>query len=127
MIVAGFGFRRGTSVDSMLNALRIAGGDVMPDAIATAAAKVDEAGFQTLATRLNRPVIAVDAAALSTAPTLTQSPASKAAHNTGSVAEAAALSALNTLISAPARLMGPRVTSTDAMATCALAIGDDTE
>ena len=64
MIVAGFGFRRGTSVDSMLNALRIAGGDVMPDAIATAAAKVDEVGFQTLASRLNRPVIAVDAAAL---------------------------------------------------------------
>lgn len=118
MIVAGFGFSTRATVASLRDALDRARGDAAPAALATAADKV--AALAPLATAMDVPVIALPAAALAAQATATTSPRARALRGTGSVAEAAALAAL-----APgARLIGPRVTSTDRLACCALAEGD---
>lgn len=118
MIVAGFGFRSGATADSLRDALAQTGAH-LPDALATLDDKATMPAFTALADRLNRPVIPVADTALTHTETLTQSPASQAARNTGSVAEATALIAAGP----GARLLAPRVISTDRLATCALAKG----
>lgn len=112
MIVAGFGFRTDATTASLEAALRATGAHPVT-ALATLSSKA--AQLAPLAQRLNLPLIAIDA--LTGIATPTQSPASLAAHGTGSVAEAAALAAagLN------ARLIAPRILSPDRLATCALA------
>lgn len=115
MIVAGFGFRAGAGVASLADALAGTGG--RPQALAAPADKAP--ALAPLAARLGVAVIAVAPGALARAQTLTDSPASRAARGTGSVAEAAALAAAGP----GARLLGPRVVSGDRMATCALAEG----
>ncbi|EKE45383.1 hypothetical protein OCGS_0473 [Oceaniovalibus guishaninsula JLT2003] len=120
MIVAGFGFRSGAGVACLADALARAGG--APDRLATAAAKVRAPAIRALAERLDLPLIGVDAADLAAQETLTHGAASRAAHGTGSVAEAAALAAAGR----GARLTGPRAVSQSGRATCALAEGDGT-
>jgi cobalt-precorrin 5A hydrolase len=115
MIVAGFGFRANASLDALVNALHNTGGT--PDALAAPADKCTSIAIRHLADDLNLPLIAVQADALQSVKTHTQSPISQSARNTGSVAEAAALAAAG----ANATLLTPRRVSDDRMATCALA------
>lgn len=120
MIVAGFGYRGTTSPEALAEALRLAAGARVVDAIATPADKVETLAFQSFAGTLSLPLRPVPPEALEAAETLTQSTISQTARGTGSVAEASALASL-----APgARLLGPRVISSDRSATCALAEGD---
>jgi cobalt-precorrin 5A hydrolase len=120
MIVAGFGFRAGASDESLRDALARAAKDHVPQVLATAHDKVD--GLRTIATALNLPVAAVNETDLARQATLTQSETVNATRNTGSVAEAAAL----TVAGSGAQLVARRHISQDRMATCAIAIGDQT-
>ena len=117
MIVAGFGFRSGATVESLLSALRLSGG--RPNALASAKDKTKTEVFQAVAQHLDLPVIAVDSLLLVHTETHTQSLASQRARGTGSVAEAAALAGAGP----DARLLRARVISDDGRATCALAQG----
>lgn len=117
MIVAGFGFRDGATRESLADALRRAGAQAAPACLATAEDKAGHPALVALAAGLGIGVRAVPAADLGSQVTLTQSQRSRAARQTGSLAEAAALAALG----AGARLLGPRSVSGDRRATCALA------
>ncbi|WP_022681665.1 cobalamin biosynthesis protein [Sphingobium bisphenolivorans] len=118
MIVAGFGCRAGATPASLHAALSAATqGQPMPDALATLRAKAPQ--LAPLAQSLALALILLDGQALEQQTTLTHSPASLAAHDTGSVAEAAALAAAGP----GARLLAPRHISPDRLATCALAEG----
>ena len=119
MIVAGFGFRAAATADSLRDAFSRAGEKA--DALATAADKADGPAFRAFAEALGLPVHGVSAEAIRAQETQTASPASRAARETGSLAEAAALAAAGP----GARLLAPRAISGDRMATCALAIGPD--
>ncbi len=118
MIVAGFGFRQGASVDSLRAALAFTG--ARPDLLATAASKANCPALHALAQELRLTIHAVPSETLTAQTTVTQSAAAIAALATGSVAEAAALSAAGP----GARLTGPRVISPDRMASCAIAERD---
>ncbi len=120
MIVAGFGFRSGATAQSLADALDSAGGNRRVTALATAADKARADPFACFAQALALPVHAIDAEVLARQETVTRSRASQTARGTGSVAEAAALAAAGP----GARLIAPRVVSSDGMATCALAEGD---
>lgn len=121
MKVAGFGFRKGASEAALADALAKAGGSDGLDALASLAGKADNAALKALAERLALPVIAIDSGTLSAQITLTQSARILAMHGTGSVAEAAALAACGP----GARLLGPRHSSADRMATAAIAISGE--
>lgn len=112
MIVAGFGFRSGATLESLRAALALAQTGAPPVThVASVADKLP------LLRGLGLPVIA--ATGIEQVATPSRSPASLAARGTGSVAEAAAL-----LAAGPgARLLAPRCISPDRMATCALAEG----
>ncbi|EJW12847.1 cobalamin biosynthesis domain protein [Rhodovulum sp. PH10] len=125
MMVAGVGFRRGTSAAAIIEAVQAALADAgragqKPDALATAAFKADEPAFCEAAEKLGVPLVAVTTAKLESVAEklLTRSERVKDAVGTASVAEAAALAAAGR----NARLAGPRVATKSA--TCALAIGD---
>lgn len=118
MRVAGLGFRSGAGTDALAavlaDALARAGG---ADALASAPDKCRAPVLHQLAQQTGLPLLAVEVAGIATP---TQSPRVLARYGTGSLAEAAALAAL-----APgARLIVPRLTSEDGMATCAIAEGD---
>lgn len=121
MIAAGFGFRDGTSIDSLLEVFARASADHAPNCIATAADKLQTPAFQALVQRLGLPAIPLAAGQIAAMPTATDSPASRAARNTGSLAEAAAIAAAGK----NPRLVVPRLISGDRTATCAIAIGED--
>lgn len=113
--VAGIGFRKGASAQSILSAVLLAGG--RPDALATPADKAEEQGLIEAAATLALPVIAVPPETLPQAETLSHSPRVAAMRGTGSVAEACAL-----LAAGPgARLLAPRVVSPCRQATAAQA------
>lgn len=118
MRVAGFGFRSAAGTASLADALAHAlVGAGCADALATAPDKACAAAIRQLAHQTGLPLLAVE---VSSTATPTQSPRILARYGTGSLAEAAALAAL-----APgARLIVPRLTSQDGMATCAIAEGD---
>ncbi|MCT4556746.1 MAG: cobalamin biosynthesis protein [Pelagimonas sp.] len=120
MIVAGFGYRAGASLESLLDAYTLAGAGA--GIAATAHDKARGFLFEEFAQTQALRIVPVHPQALETQDTVTQSQASSEARRTGSVAEAAALAAAGP----GARLITPRVISTDKMATCALAIGDPT-
>lgn len=122
MIVAGFGFRDAAKLESFADALERASAPQPVERLATAQDKACAAALQSFAKRLALPVAGIAAQALERQQTLTQSAASIAARNTGSVAEAAALAAAGN----GARLIVARVTSADGLATCALAEGEGT-
>lgn len=128
MIVAGFGFRKGASNDSLADALAQAaamaqtgaqaGGAHAPTAFATLTDKAER--LHSFAAARHLPLISVDPGTAAAQTTLSQSEASQTHRSTGSVAEATALAAAGP----GARLTGPRSISTDRMATCAIALGD---
>lgn len=117
--IAGFGFRREASLESLAQALdQLKGLYGAIDKLASAHSMlplVEELG------RLRCiEVIAVADAELPTVTTLTHSAQSLQARGTGSVAEAVAL-----LAAGPgATLLGPRIISADRQATAALAEGN---
>ncbi len=119
MIVAGFGCRDSATEASLQCALdQACVGQPRPDALATLTAKAPQLAL--MSRTLNLPLIEVTPDALARQTTLTQSNPARAAHKTGSVAEAAALAAAGP----GARLLSPRHISRDRLATCALALGD---
>ena len=126
MIVAGFGFRASASEESLRSAFDLATANQPPDqvvtALATASDKAQAASLAALAQTLALPVHPIDDAAIRAATTLTQSPRVQSERGTGSLAEAAALSAAGP----GARLISPRHISADRQATCAVAIGGQT-
>jgi cobalt-precorrin 5A hydrolase len=122
MIVAGVGCRRGASAPDIEAAIRAAlaqagmSADVL-DAIATTAAKRDEAGIEAAAANFGISVVLVPDAELKAAGERTETKSDRVRALTGvpSVAEAAALA-----VAGPsARLIGPRLIF--GAATCALA------
>jgi cobalt-precorrin 5A hydrolase len=117
MIVAGFGFRRAATAESLLDALDKAQGPQAPALLATAEDKAAAPAFQALSARLGLPIHAVTPDALARVETPTRSATVRALRGSGSVAEAAALVAAGP----GASLLGPRAVSADRMATCALA------
>lgn len=112
MIAAGFGFRKGATKASLRDAYDRAG---TADVLTTLADKAQAPAFRELAHDLGLPMhtVVTDPAAQ----TITTSQASLCARGLPSVAEATALAAAGP----GARLLGPRVVSSDRMATCALA------
>ena len=108
MIVAGFGFRSGATLAALQDALARAGGPDEVTHLATVAGKAG--GLALLAKVLGLPVLQAQ-------PVLTHSERVDALFGTGSVAEAAALSAAGP----GARLWGPRVVSANGQATAAIA------
>lgn len=120
MIVAGFGFRAGAGVESLVSALA-ATGVTRPDALAAPEDKCVAPVFQAFAESLGLTVRPIPPDALTATETTTRSPRVLAKRGTGSVAEAAALSAAGQ----GARLICPRMVSADRMATCAIAEGPD--
>jgi cobalt-precorrin 5A hydrolase len=117
MIVAGFGFRRAATAESLLDALDKARGPQAPVLLATAEDKAAAPAFQALSARLGLPIHTVTLDALAQVETPTRSATVRALRGSGSVAEAAALVAAGP----GASLLGPRAVSADRMATCALA------
>lgn len=117
MIVAGLGFRKGVSAESLRAALRLVG---RPEVLATAAGKEGEPGLRRLAAELGLPVIAVPHDRLA-AQGIEGSAKSMAIYGTGSVAEASALAAAGP----GARLIVGRKTGPDGMAVAALAGGTE--
>ncbi|MET1755839.1 cobalamin biosynthesis protein [Novosphingobium sp. RD2P27] len=121
MIVAGFGFRKGTALSSLRAALALAQEGHEPVRWLTTAQDKAE-GLLPLAEAMSLPLVALSPEALTAAETQTRSAASFAARGTGSVAEACALAAAGP----GARLLRPRQISPDRMATCAIAQGPST-
>ncbi|MFA3918319.1 cobalamin biosynthesis protein [Ruegeria hyattellae] len=122
LIVAGFGFASAATAESLQDVYNRAARDHFVTALATAVDKAVHPALTALAADLHLPVLRVDAAALQTARTLTQSQRSATERGTGSVAEAAALATAGS----DARLIAPRHISADRLATCAVAIGGQT-
>lgn len=116
MKVAGLGFRAAATTESLLAALRAASGEDAA-ALATLSDKAQATALIDLAAALGVPIIPISAAALTNVKTFTQSPRQLATLGAGSLAEAAALIAAGP----GARLLGPRATAPDGMATAAIA------
>lgn len=115
MRVAGLGFRSGatiTTLRAVLLALEARGGSA--EALACLQDKARSEALRTLAAERGLPIHAVAVAGVATA---TQSSRIMALHNTGSVAEAAALVAAGPL----ARLTVTRIISSDGTVTGAMA------
>lgn len=121
MKVAGFGFRAAATRDSLLSALDAAGGSEGIGCLATLDVKAGDECLRSLSKDLKIPLRGVSKREMSTVVTLTQSAASLEAHGVGSIAEAAALAAVD----GHAVLVVKRAFSQDRLATCAIALGDD--
>ncbi|WP_366140264.1 cobalamin biosynthesis protein [uncultured Roseobacter sp.] len=122
MIVAGFGFRKEATAGSLEDAYKRACEAVSPAFLATVDDKAAAEAFRLFAEDIGLPVKAVPADILKQQTTITQSTASKERFGTGSVAEAAALAVAGD----GARLLTARQVSADKLATCALAIRENT-
>lgn len=119
MIVAGFGFRTAATAQSLADALAATGFPESLDACATASDKAETAVMQDFCQAQNLTCTAISEQELQAAQTQTHSAFSQQSRKTGSVAEAAALSAAGP----GARLLVTRHISNDRMATCAIAQG----
>ena len=127
MIVAGLGFRRGTSTEQLERVVRLAldSFDVPADrlqAIATETQKAAEPSLPELARRLSTAIVACTLNDLAGMAGRISTPSQRvtAAKGVPSIAEAAALVAAGR----NGRLLGKRVATREA--TCAIAIGDGT-
>ncbi|WP_407148966.1 cobalamin biosynthesis protein [Bradyrhizobium sp. ORS 86] len=120
MKVAGLGFRRDTTLASLREALRAAGGPEGLAAVATVSDKADALALKSLAHELGLPIRSVPADMLAEIVTTTQSDLIKEKFGTGSVAEAVAIAAAGR----GAHLISTRALSQDRMATAAIAEGD---
>lgn len=120
-MIAGIGFRTAATPASILDALDRAGAAEARH-LALPAVKASHPAVQALIAQGYR-ITEISAADLAIPATLTESTASRAAHGTGSVAEACAILALGP----GACLVAPRAVSADGMATAALALKGKTE
>ena len=119
MRVAGIGFRKGASLDSLraaLAAVEALGGRA--EALASLPEKAADPALQALAAERGLPLIPVAVQGIATP---TQSPRIQAMHGTGSVAEAAALAAAGP----GAKITVARISAPDGRATCAMAATKD--
>jgi len=121
MRVAGLGFQRQASLDSLREALLAAGGIHRLDALATASDKATAPVLIALARELGLPIKAIPADQLAAIETPTRSARILSMRGTGSLAEAAALAAAGPY----GRLVSTRIVSRDRTATAAIAEGDD--
>jgi cobalt-precorrin 5A hydrolase len=123
VIVAGVGFRLGTTAEEIealvRQALSLHGAERL-DRLATEAGKASEPGFQEAARRLSVEPAACAAADLESVTDRLLTRSARVLEVTGlpSIAEAAALVAAGR----DSRLLGPRLAT--ARVTCALAVGD---
>jgi cobalt-precorrin 5A hydrolase len=120
MKVAGLGFKKDVTLDSLREALAAAGGPDGLAAVATISDKADAEALKLLARECGVPIKAVPAELLAGIATPTQSHVITEKFGTGSVAEAAALAAAGPR----ARLIAMRAVSRDRTATAAIAEGD---
>lgn len=112
---AGLGFRSGATLAALREALARAEALSGPASLlATLPAKAADPALAALAAERGLPIRAAKVAGIATP---TRSPRIEAMHGTGSVAEAAALAAAGP----GARIAVARLSSSDAMATCAIA------
>jgi len=116
MIVAGIGYRSGTTPGDLRAALALV--DACPDALASLCGKAS-GPLTILATALNLPVIGLTEDQIAGIPTRTKSPRIQARFATGSLAEACALVAAGPA----ARLTHPRVIGPCGRVTIAIAKG----
>lgn len=117
MIAAGIGFRRDAPLASVLEVFLAASHRTPPvQVLASTEAKIATPQMRDLAAHLNLPLRAVDVAGLDTP---TKSARIEGLMGTGSLAEAAALAAAGP----GARIIVPRMISTDGTATAAIAEG----
>lgn len=121
MIIAGFGLRQAATLASLKDALEQALPDQKPDALAAPSDKIHMPALQDLAADLALPLYPVDQTDMSHTTTPTQAARVIELRGTGSVAEAAAL----IVAGQGARILCPRVVSTDRMATCATAVSGE--
>jgi cobalt-precorrin 5A hydrolase len=121
MKVAGFGFQRHVTIDSLREALVAVGGARGLDALATASDKADAPVLISLARELGLTIKAIPAEQLAGIETPTRSERIEAMRGIGSLAEAAALAA----VGQHGRLVSTRIVSRDKTATAAVAEGDD--
>ena len=117
MIVAGFGFRKSASLESLRDAYDRACAGCEITHLATLAEKVQAAAFTDLGQELGIDATPIRREVAARISTVTQSPQSERTYGPGSVAEATALAAAGT----GAHLIQRRVVSKDGMATCAIA------
>jgi len=122
MIVAGFGFTSRATADSLRAALEATGHKGEVTVFAAPRDKATQPALHDLAKEMHVTIMAIDTDTLEAARTRTQSALSRLLRRTGSVAEAAALSA----IERKATLITSRHISEDRQATCAIAKGADT-
>jgi cobalt-precorrin 5A hydrolase len=120
MKVAGLGFRKEATIESLREALAAAGGAHGLDALATATDKADAAVIVSLARELDLTIRPVPADILAGVETSTHSARIEAMFGTGSLAEAVALVAAGR----SARLVSARAMSRDKSATAAIAEGE---
>jgi cobalt-precorrin 5A hydrolase len=120
MRVAGLGFRKEATIDSLRDALVAAGGARDLDALATATHKAEAAAIVALARELGLTIKPVPLELLAHFETATRSARIETMFGTGSLAEAAALAAAGRR----ARLVSPRSISHDKAATAAIAEGE---
>ena len=120
MKVAGLGFQRAASIDSLREALVVAGGARGLDALATASDKADAPVLISLARELGLTIKAISAEQLAGIETPTRSARIEMMRGVGSLAEAAALAA----VGRHGRLVSARIVSSDKTATAAIAEGD---
>lgn len=117
MIVAGFGFRKAATVDSLVDVFAQVGGTA--GMLTTLPEKAVEPVFIAFAKSVNLPIQTTCLDAAKSQATITKSAASQSAKGVSSVAEATALAAAGP----GAVLTHIRVTSSDGCATCAIAEG----
>ena len=115
MIVAGLGFRKGVTLESLKAALALVG---RADALATAEGKETEPGLQALSADTGMQIITVSRDLLVAQQVAGTGP-SRALYGTGSVAEASALAAAGP----GARLLVARTKGPDGRTVVALAEG----
>jgi cobalt-precorrin 5A hydrolase len=120
MRVAGLGFRKEATIESLRDALVAAGGARDLDALATATDKAEAAVIVALARELGLTIKSVPVELLARVETATHSARIETMFGTGSLAEAAALAAAGPR----ARLVSLRTISRDKAATAAIAEGE---
>lgn len=120
MRVAGLGFRKEATIESLREALDAVGGAQGLDALATALDKADAAVIVSLARELGLTIKPLPTEALARVETATHSARVETMFGTGSLAEAAALAAAGQ----GARLVSVRSVSRDRTATAAIAEGE---
>jgi cobalt-precorrin 5A hydrolase len=120
MRVAGLGFRKEATIESLRDALVAAGGARGLDALATATDKAEAAVIVALARELGLTIEPVPVELLARVETATHSARIETMFGTGSLAEAAALAAAGPR----ARLVSLRTISRDKAATAAIAEGE---